>query len=244
MQKFLTQFPRTITNLNELLDRKNVELRDKVREVDEWVKKYSELNQRLQQQPADDEISRQASDALKEGNFGSAEAFLKELLAKEEQQIDHAAGDHFNLAQVYDLQFKQLLALPEYEKAYQYRPQEFSYSFFYAKLLQKENRHRDAEPVYLAALRNARNNPKDSPTYLSDIAFTLINLGVLYSATQRLKEAEAANTEGLATYRRLARESAAAYLPYVAGTVFFTAQRSASRKPRPPALRDSRYSDN
>jgi hypothetical protein len=171
MQKFLAQFPKTIGNLNELLDKKNVELAEKVREVEDWTKKYGELSQRLEQQPADDELSKQAGDALKEGDLSRAEALLKELVAKEEKQVDRTARNHFNLAEVYDLRFQPLLALPEYERAYQYRPQEFSYAFAYAAILQKQNRHPAAEPVYLVALRNARDLRSDS-----DVARTLNNL--------------------------------------------------------------------
>ena len=219
MQKFLAQFPKTIGNLNELLDKKNVEIAERVREVEDWTKKYGELSQRLEEQPADDELSKQAGDALKEGNLSSAEALLKVLVAKEEKQVDRTARNHFNLAEVYDLRFQPLLALPEYEKAYQYRPQEFSYAFAYAVILHEQNRHPAAEPVYLAALRNARDLPKDSATYLPYVARTLNNLGVLYSDTQRLKEAEAAYTEGLAIRRELAKENAASYLPDVASTL-------------------------
>ena len=219
MQKFLAQFPKTIGNLNELLDKKNVELAEKVREVEDWTKKYGELSQRLEEQPADDELSRQAADALKEGNLNRAEALLKELLAKEEKQVDRTARNHFNLALAYDLQLRPLLALPEYEKAYQYRPQEFLYAFAYAAILSKQNRYPAAEPVYLVALRDARDLPKDSAAYLPGIAMTLNNLGALYSDTQRLKEAEGAYTEVLAAFRQLAKENAAAYLPDVARTL-------------------------
>src|SRR6202451_4303851 len=44
----------------------------------------------------------------------------------------------------------------------------------------------------------------DSYGYLPYVATTLNNLGILYSNTQRLKEAEATYEEALSTYRRLA----------------------------------------
>src|SRR5439155_20065564 len=100
MQRFLSEFPKTIVNLNELLDKKNVELAGKVREIEDWTKKYRELSQRLEEQRGDDELGKQAGDALKEGNLGRAEALMKKLLAKEEKQIDRTALNHFNLAEV------------------------------------------------------------------------------------------------------------------------------------------------
>ena len=53
----------------------------------------------------------------------------------------------------------------------------------------------------------------------TDRARTLNNLAVLYSSTQRMKEAEQAYAEALATYRKLAEANPDAYLPYVAGTL-------------------------
>src|SRR6266850_3141250 len=176
IQKFLAQFPKTIGNLNELLDKKNVELAEKVREVEDWTRKYRELSQRLEEQPAEDELSKQAGNALKEGKLSRAETLLRELLAKEEMQVDRTARNHFNLAELYELRFQPLLALPEYQKAYQYRPQEFSYAQAYAVLLYEQNRHSEAEPVYLAALMKARNLSRDSVSYLPNVALTLNNL--------------------------------------------------------------------
>ena len=225
LQKFLAQLPklaadqRTVTNLNDFLAKKDVELADKVQEVKGWMEKYRELEQRLQQQPADDELSKRAGDALKEGNLNRTEALLKELLAKEEKQVDRTARNHFNLAEVYDLRFQPLLALPEYEKAYQYRPQDFSYAYAYALILYKQNRHPEAEPVYLTALRNARNLPAVSATYLPAVASTLNNLGNLYIDTQRFNQAEAAYTECLTIRQQLAKENSGAYLPAVARTL-------------------------
>jgi hypothetical protein len=211
MQKFLAQFPKTIGNLNELLDKKNVELAEKVREVDAWTKKYRELSQRLEEQLADDELSKGASDALKEGDLSRAEALLKDLLSKGERQIDSTARNHFSLAGVYELRFQPLLALPEYEKAYRYRPLELSYAFSYASILDGQNRHTEAEQMYLAALRNAR----DLPTSNKDayVASVLNRLGVLYRDTQRYQEAEALLTECVELFRELGKRNAAIYPP-------------------------------
>jgi hypothetical protein len=81
-------------------------------------------------------LSKQAVEALKEGNLSSAESLLKNLTAKEDKQIEkqqeRAARNHFNLGSVYELQFKPLLALSEYEQAYRYRPQEYKYAGEYA----------------------------------------------------------------------------------------------------------------
>jgi tetratricopeptide (TPR) repeat protein len=219
LQKFLAQFPKTIANLNELLDKKNVEIAAKAQEIETWTKKYSELSQRLEEQPVDDKLAKEAADALKQGNLSRAEALLKQLLSREEGQVDIAARSHFNLAEVYTLRFQPVLALPEYETAYHYRPNEFSYALDYATFLTMQNRFTEAQPVYLAALRNARDLAKDNNNHLKDVAAVLSNLGTVYSAMQRQKEAEDAFTECLATWRQLAEGNAAVYLPDVATTL-------------------------
>jgi tetratricopeptide (TPR) repeat protein len=60
---------------------------------------------------------------------------------------------------------------------------------------------------------------ENAQAYLPDVAMTLNNLAILYSATQRLGEAEAAYDEALRIRRELAGENAQAYLPDVAMTL-------------------------
>jgi tetratricopeptide (TPR) repeat protein len=224
VEKFFAQFPdarrnqATIDNLNELLIVSKTELANKVQEVEEWTTKYRELSDRLAVQPADDELSKQAADALKKGNLGRAESLLKDLLAKDEKQVERVARNHFNLGSVYNLQFEPLLALPEYEQAYRYSPQRFEFAAEYARLLQIENRYTQAEAVYLVALRIVRGLAATDVRYFSDVAWTLNKMGILYRDTQRLKEAEATFTECLTIRRQLAKENAA-YLPDVVATL-------------------------
>ena len=52
------------------------------------------------------------------------------------------------------------------------------------------------------------------------MAATLNNLANLYSDTQRMEPAEQAYDEALKTYRGLAKDNPAAYLPNVAATLF------------------------
>jgi len=92
VQKFLIQFPKTIGHLNELLDKKDVELTTKAREIDNWIKKYNELSKELQEvsgkqlqpQPAADDVSRKAAEALDRGDLGIAETLLNDLHAEVE----------------------------------------------------------------------------------------------------------------------------------------------------------------
>src|SRR4029450_5148453 len=127
---------------------------------------------------------------------------------------------HFNRAEVYALQFQPHNALPYYEKAYRYRPDNVQYASQYARTLQQQHSYATAQMVYqevLATFRQlAQANP---PAYLPNVAMALNNLGNLYSDTQRLSEAEQAYQEALTIRRQLAQANPPAYLPNVATTL-------------------------
>src|SRR5215469_17771576 len=50
--------PRALKRLNAELDRKNLQLADRIREADEWTKRYKELEARLSEAGDDSELSR------------------------------------------------------------------------------------------------------------------------------------------------------------------------------------------
>jgi tetratricopeptide (TPR) repeat protein len=220
LNAFLTDFPKTQHRLQELLDKKDVELSETVRQASEWATKYQDLSKRLTDQPADDDLSKRAAALLKDGQLDQAAKLLDEILAHDEMRVDQAARNSFNRAQAYELQYQPVKALLLYEKAYRYRPGEFSYAFAYAKLLQHQNRYMECEPVYNAALALVRVLSKSNPAaHLPDLALALNNLGNLYATTQRLKESEAAYEEALGIRRQLAKANPAADLPDVAATL-------------------------
>jgi tetratricopeptide (TPR) repeat protein len=212
--------PKALQRLNELLDKKDLELQEKIREAEEWTRKYHELSQRLAEEGRDNELARQADALLKEGKLEDAGALLDRLIASGEAVVERVASNHFNRAQIFALQFKPLNALPHYEQAYRYRPNNPEYAHAHAVVLQKQKRHAEAEAIYQANLKTLHELAETTPsTHLPPIAMTLNNLAVLYGDTQRLKEAEAAYQEALTTYRQLAQANAPAYLADVAGTL-------------------------
>ena len=79
---------------------------------------------------------------------------------------------------------------------------------------------KEAVNIYDEALdlyhKLARANPD---AYLPDVAMTLNNLAILYSANNRMDDAEKAYDEALDLYRKLARANPDAYLPDVAMTL-------------------------
>ena len=212
--------PKALERLNELLDKKDLELHAKVQEAEEWAQKYRDLHQRLTEEGRDDALAQQAKKLLEDGKLEEAGAVIDRLLASGERIVEQVAADHFKRAQVYALQFQPHKALPHYEKAYRYRPDNVEYTFQYAHTLQQQNSYAQAQPVYQSVLTTYRQLAQQNPSaYLPDVAMTLNNLGILYRDTQRLSDSEQAYQEALTTYRQLAQQNPSAYLPNVATTL-------------------------
>ena len=154
---------KALERLNELLDKKDLELQTKIQEAESWAQKYRELHGRLAQEGQDDILSQTAKTLLEEGKLEEAGAILDRLLASGEKGVEQTAADHFNRAEVYVLQFQPYNALPHYEKAYRYRPDNMKYAFQYAFTLQKQNHHTKAQTVYEEALGTYRKLAQANP---------------------------------------------------------------------------------
>ena len=72
--------PRALARLNELLDKKDLELQDKMREAELWAKRYREVKTSLTHEAAIDERALKAKAYLQAGELGKAGALLDELL--------------------------------------------------------------------------------------------------------------------------------------------------------------------
>ena|ERR1700674_1633942 len=207
-----------------LLDKKDREiagsgnlLAQRIQEANDWAKKYHELEQRLATAEDDSEVSEKARSLIKAGEFERAGALLDQLIGKQEQRQDVLAANHFNRAELHSLKFEPHLAIPHYESAYRYRPQNFGYAFAYALALHKQFRLADAEVVYNSLVNR---QPEVSTEAGKDgKARVLNNLAILYSDTQRPGEAEKAYDEALGIYRELAKRNPEVYRPVVAVTL-------------------------
>src|SRR5580765_708930 len=119
--------PRALARLNTELNRKNLELAAKIREADRWAAGYKELEEQLRQAGDNSALSRQAEEYLQAGELEKAGAVLDQILNKEESSVDRAAIDHYNRGQLFELQFRPVDALPHFQTAYQYRPEEVGF---------------------------------------------------------------------------------------------------------------------
>jgi len=178
--------PKALARLNELLIiQKGPELLQKIEEATEWAEKYRDLSAGLAATADDRQLTQQARDLIVRGEFEKAGLLLDQLLAKPESQLDRLATNHFNRAQLFDLQFQTDRALPHYEKAYRSRPNTSQYAFAYGMALYSQHEYGKA----------------------LDVAQSLRSLAVLHSTTQRLPAAERAYKEALALYRALATQN-------------------------------------
>ncbi|MBA2487392.1 MAG: tetratricopeptide repeat protein [Nitrospira sp.] len=211
--------PTTVARLNELLDRKDKELGEtqltleqKVAEANEWIRKYHELETRLAALGETSELSQQAERYFKNLELEKAGAVLDELIKKEEEQVDRVAAHHFSRAQVYDLQFKPLLALPHYEQAYRYRSTNMEYAREYAKLLYHQREFQKAELILTENLKKLRELAQANPhAFGSKLAMTLDNLGRLQRDHAHMAEAQRSFQEAVDVRRKLWQANAVAH---------------------------------
>src|SRR5439155_8595968 len=133
---------RALQRLNAELNRKNLELAEKIREADQWTTKYKELEKQLSQASDDSALSREAEEYLRAGELEKAGAALDQILSKEERRVDRAAANHYNRGLLFELQFRPLDALPHFEKAYRYRPEEVMFGRSEERRVGKECRSR------------------------------------------------------------------------------------------------------
>ena len=215
--------PRALTRLNAQLNRKNLELADKIREADEWTGRYKELEARLSEAGDDSVLSQQAEVYLHEGELEKAGATLDRILGREDKQTKRTAANHYNRALVFELQFRPLDALPHLRTAYVLAvangsaPERVKYGIAYGSVLLDEDDFTQAEPIIQAVLKEERQLAVVDPaTWQPKLAGTLNNLAILCGRTQRMKEAAVAYEEALEISRQLAKANPAEYQTDVA----------------------------
>ena len=175
----------------------------------QWKEHYENLMESLktvnETETGDSDTS--VKHALQSLDLDLASGLLDELIAA---QSDKAiAKPYFLKAQIFLLQFQPINALPLLEKARQLQPDNHEYAFAYARVLQEQNAQgSSAEATYVALLEQYRELAKDKPTaYLTAIAATLNNLGMLYAESKRTGEAEKAFREALDISRSQAKDN-------------------------------------
>ena len=209
LEEFLKQFPKVTTRLQELLDKKDVELASKIQEAEEWAAKYRALKRRLEEQESGDDLSRQAGELLANGDPAGAGKLLDQVVARDESRVTQSARNHFNRAIAFELEGKFAAALPHFETADRYRPGTFEYASAYATLLHQLNRHQEAEPVFGRVVEMARQtyrrDPRDSNRLM--LASALNHHAMLLMDLRKSAEAESTIQEELKLVRQSVNEN-------------------------------------
>ncbi|MDR4469547.1 MAG: tetratricopeptide repeat protein [Nitrospira sp.] len=219
--------PKVVDRLIELLDQRDNELGQarqsldaKIKEANDWISRYNDLEARLAGLSETSELAKQAKALLDRGELQQAGQLYDQVLEGQEKEMRTLAENHFSRGQIHGLEFHPDKALLHYEKATRYAPENLTYLFAYAAKLHKQNDFSKAERAYSDLLSAQRALVQTNPAaYEPHLGTTLDNLATLYADTQRFTEAEKAFQDALTLRRRLAQANPAAYEPDVAITL-------------------------
>jgi methionine synthase I (cobalamin-dependent) len=91
-----------VDRLNELLDRKDLDLKQKTAEANDWARRYTELNAQLEETKTqltakgeDATLVETAQDLLHQGKLEEARAIFDHLIQSDEKDVERAAQDYF-----------------------------------------------------------------------------------------------------------------------------------------------------
>jgi tetratricopeptide (TPR) repeat protein len=152
----------------------------------------------------------QLSKLLAAGDLEAAFRVKSRQVERRQAESEKLPRDLYELGIICELRFDWPGALANFRKAWELGKNP-EHGFKYAHFAQRLNHFNEAIGTF-EALLEIYSDP-------SDRAGALNNLGMLYSDTQRMKEAEQAYAEALTIRRKLAEANPDAYLPDVATTL-------------------------
>src|SRR5579871_2705774 len=185
------------------------ELRAKDAEIARLAEELRGLQQQLATR-ASEPAEAKLSNLLAAGDLVGALRLKSQQVETRRSDANKLSRDLFELGAIHELRFDWAAALVAYREAWELE-RDPRYGFNYAFTAHRQKQFAEAIGVY-EILRT-------TCTDVADLARTLNNLAVLYSDTQRKKEAEEAYCEALSIHRDLAKANPEAYLPHVANTL-------------------------
>jgi hypothetical protein len=153
---------KALARLNELLNKQDLQLHEKIAEAEAWARGYREVNGRLRLEERDIPPAGAAQELLKEGKLEGAGVVIDQLIGSDAIDIDRLAGHHYARAQIFALQFDPLPALQHYASAYNDRPDVLPYAFGYAQSLHRERRHEEAGRIYGVLCNSPGSRPSST----------------------------------------------------------------------------------
>jgi tetratricopeptide (TPR) repeat protein len=139
LSKLLNGKYKEINRLLKTLDEKDVKIEEREALIQDWIRKYKELEQRLAQRPSEDKLSAQARQKLVNGDIEGAEKLLHESLEKNLQDIKGktkaAAADAYEIGSIKELKLDYRTASEYYYQALQLAPDVSDYHKKYGFIL-------------------------------------------------------------------------------------------------------------
>ncbi len=181
---------KLLNRLLEQLDRKDVDISERDKIIEEWIKKYKELEQRLSQRAPDEKLALQAREQLANGNLDKAEELLQRSLEQNlkiaYEQNKKAAADAYELGSIKELKIEYREAQKYYLKATQLAPNNTLYLNDYGSILHDLGEYKKAIEFYEKALKSNINTfGKDHPK----VAIRWNNIGAAWQALGEYKKA-------------------------------------------------------
>jgi Tetratricopeptide repeat len=200
--------PRALKRLNTELNRASKELTAKIDEANDWAERYHELETRLNEDGPNEELAHQAENYLHEGELEKAREILDRILKADDKEESSIAAHNYDRGLLAQLEFKPREALPYFDKAYRFRPENPEYGSNYARVLLQQEQYAKAEPVLTDVLERIRVlAAKDPDKHGRELARILQNKGRLEEDTNRFPEAEQDFNEELRVSRELAKSN-------------------------------------
>jgi len=195
----------------EIAQRQAREERTQREEYEQQYRKLLEDVEARTEEPGESQFAGLLASGDLEGAVALKTKQIEAGQGKLQGEAKKLARDWSELGRVHALRFAWAKALECYREAWRLSPEDVGYGFQYAYFAHKQNRFSESVDAYLQTL--------PALTDLVNIATALNNLALLYTDTQRTKEAEQYYRVALAIRRRLAEASPEAHLPNVAMTL-------------------------
>ena len=172
---------KSLDQLNELLDRKQIDLAAKLKTGEHWVRQYLALKDRLAHLAATNKLAQQAETALETGDLDYSGGLLDRLIATQKGQPELLAQSYASRAAVFGLQFNYETAWEDHQKALRERPDDAANLNAAGNLAYQWGQYDKAEPGLKKALAiREKTLGSDDPAVavsLSDLAALLLQQG-------------------------------------------------------------------
>ncbi len=203
--------PGALDHLYKLLDRVDLDLKQKTDEANEWVRKYRDLDAQLEtlkKQLADtgqdDALVQKAQDLLHEGKLDDALSVFDRLIASDENNVARAAQDHFNRGYMRFLRsFDIADSVSDFEKSFQYRPDNISYAVSYLSALMAMGNIPQLDRKIDNLIRELQDLAQGDPAAYEPVLAATLFFAAIISDDAESTEAEVLYSEAILLLRKL-----------------------------------------